>query len=102
MTATAKKLYGSTLTTNAGAVLLTATANTTVVTGVMICNKSANATTITLNVDGSALYAGASINANETWVIPSLRQVLLPGATVTGNAGASGAIDLRISGVEIA
>ncbi len=100
-----KKLFGGTLTTSAGATRYTVPASTTtVITSIVVCNKTSSAATITLGIDGTSAFAAASVNANETWFLgpEDIRQVLSAGATITGSAGTSSAIDLRISGAEIA
>jgi hypothetical protein len=104
VTATAKKLYGGTLSTSAGTVLYTApSSTTTVITSLTICNKTATAATITMAIDGVTLFAAATVNGNETWLIgPSdLRQAMATTTTITGSAGTSATIDVRISGAEI-
>jgi hypothetical protein len=104
MAVTAKKLYGGTLTTSAGAVLYTVpAATTTVVTNITICNKTTAAVSVTLTLDGAALFTAAPVAAHETWLIgpAELRQALPAAATVTGSAGAGSALDIRITGAEI-
>ena len=104
MTATAKKLYGGTLSTSAGTVLYTVPSSTvTVVTSLMICNKTGTAATITMAFDGVTLFSAATVNAGETWLIGpgDVRQVMATTTTITASAGTSATIDVRISGAEI-
>ncbi len=104
MTVTPKKLYGGTLSTTTSTTLYTVpSSTTTVVTNITVANKTSTAATITLAIDGTNLFTAASVNANETWTIgpQDLRHVMATTTTITGGAGTSSAIDVRISGAEI-
>lgn len=104
MAVTPKKLYGGTLSTTTSTVLYTVpSATTCVVTSITVCNKTSSVATVTVAVDGTSLFSGASVPANTTWTLgpEDVRLVMTAATTITGGAGTSSAIDLRISGTEI-
>ena len=83
------------------ATLYTVPSSTTaVVSNIIVANTSSSAQTFTLNLNGTALFSGATIAANSTALF-DLKQVLATTQTISGLASAT-SVNFHISGVEIA
>lgn len=73
---------------------------TTLVTNVVLCNKTATSRDVTLSLNGSALFSAVPVAANTT-VSFDIRQTLTAGQVVAGFASAGSSIDAHVSGIEI-
>lgn len=100
MTVTPATLARVELTATPTTTLYTATA-ATVVTNVVLVNKTANATTVTLDIDGKYVAYALPIAPSQTIII-DLRQHIAAGTkTIRGGAAAGSAVDCHISGVTL-
>ena len=110
MAVTVKKLVSSQQLTNANATYYTATNVTTIIDKCTVCNTTAGAVTLTLDLVDSGGSAGAServisalsIAAGQTYTCPEMvGQVLNSGDTLQGLASANTSLTIRVSGREI-
>lgn len=101
MATTSKTLFRGAATTNTATVLYTCTSpvTTTVVTNIVVTNTTSSAGTFTLGLGGTNLATTVAVGALDSTVI-DLKQVLIPGQTITGGASAT-SINFHIAGVEI-
>lgn len=101
MANTAKKLYAGTPGTTS-TTLYTAPASTkTIVKSVVIGNTTGTNATLTVNFAGIGLINAYSVAPNDTVVI-DLSLVLETGETITALQGTSSALNVHVSGVEVA
>ncbi|MCL6615560.1 MAG: hypothetical protein K6T39_00245 [Anoxybacillus ayderensis] len=101
MATTAKRLYKGTLGTSASTAYTVPTNTTTIVKNIMLINKTASAATATVTVAGIEVVYNYTVNANDFMVI-DLSLVMSAGETITVQAGTANAINVYISGVEVA
>ncbi|ANB56422.1 hypothetical protein GFC29_3138 [Anoxybacillus sp. B7M1] len=101
MAAIAKRLYKGTAETSP-TTAYTVPANTmTIVKNIVLTNKSASAATATVVIAGIEVVNNYSIDANDTVVI-DLSLVMNATETITVQSGTTSAINVYISGVEVA
>jgi hypothetical protein len=101
MADTLKTLYKGTLGTGSATLYAVPASTTTIVKEIILCNKTASATTASIAFDGGNIVAAKSIPANETLVI-ELHSILETTKIITGMAGTASAIDVFVSGIEVA
>ena len=105
MAITPKELYGGTLTTTLTTVLYTVPASTrTVVTSLTVVNTSGSTANLTLKVNGVARFTAEPIAAGARLLLGpnDLRWAMATGITITGGASAGSALEVSLSGAEIA
>lgn len=96
-----RPLVRAELNTTDTAVLYTVpVATTTVVTNILVSNKTGAAATFTLYLNEIEAYKDVTVNANSTLNI-DLKQALLATQTIQAGASANTAINIHISGIEI-
>ena len=100
MAETLKELFDGELTTTSTTLYTVAASATVIVTEIIVANKTATDTSATIRLGNSQVIPNKTIPANDALVV-KLYSTLSAGKTITGSAGASSAIDCRISGVEI-
>lgn len=76
------------------------TSTTTLITNVVLCNKTASAATASLALDGVSMFAAIPVAAYTT-VSFDVRQALAAGKSLSGSASAGSTIDAHVSGIEI-
>jgi len=95
------KLYNGTL-SDANVTLYTVPAGKqTIVKSLSLCNKTSSAATVILKLDGIHLLYELSIEANATYIMSAVDQILDTSDLIEGNASVGAAIDCIISGFEI-
>lgn len=98
--ATAKFLFGGTLTTSLVTLATSSAGVTTIIKEITICNKTASSVTVSIGIGSRFLLYNKPIAANDTIVI-ALSTVVPTGTAITGSAGTVSAVDIGISGVEV-
>ena len=95
---TPKKMYrGAASLTNT--TLYTVPASTqAVMTKLHVANTSSSAQTFTINLNGTAIYSGATIAANSGFTLDTA-EVLAAAETISGSASAT-SVNFSINGVE--
>lgn len=101
MAATAKRLYKGTAGTTASTAYTVPASTTTIVKNIVLTNKTASEATITITIAGTEIVYGYSVAANDTVVI-DLSLVMNATETITVQSGTTSAINVYISGVEVA
>lgn len=102
MANTIKPLARNLLTTTTSTVLYTVpSATTTVVTNIAVANITASAATLTLFLNDVEILSGVSVSANSTYII-DLKQALSTSETIKGGSDTGSALNIHITGVEIA
>ncbi len=101
MAATPKRLYKGTAGTSATTAYTVPTNTTTIVKNIVMTNKTGSAATITITIAGVEVVNNYSVAANDTVVI-DLSLVMSATETITVRAGTANAINVYISGVEVA
>lgn len=102
MPSTIKPLSRTALTTTTSTTLYTVpAATTTIVTNIIVSNISASAATVTLSLNDVVLLSTVSVAANSSTSI-DLKQALSATQTIKGGASANSALNIHITGVEIA
>jgi hypothetical protein len=102
MADTLKSLYRNTLGTSSSA-LYTAPASpvtTTILRNIILANKTTSAVTVTLDIGGTQIVPGITINPNSSKFI-DLYTIVQAGTAINGVAGTASAIDCTISGMEV-
>ncbi|MDB5054444.1 MAG: hypothetical protein JWM44_2494 [Bacilli bacterium] len=105
---TPKKLYGAQPSTILATLYTVPAATTEIIKEIVLTNTTATDATITLYLVDSGGTAGATnmllnaypVKAKDT-VFISMSEVLATGGTIQGLQGTSGAVTVRISGVEV-
>jgi len=100
MADTLKTLYSGTLGTGSGTLYTVPASTTTIVTELILANKTSSAATATITFDGKTIVGAKSIPANDSLVI-KLNSVLETTKIIAGLAGTGSAIDCYISGIEV-
>ena len=96
-----KNLYKGTL-ANSSATLYTVPALTkTILKEIVLCNKTALDATVTVTLDGINIVCGKTIAKNDTYVI-EFHSIVEAGKIIAALAGTASAIDIYISGIEVA
>lgn len=101
MAATAKRLYKGTAGTTSSTAYTVPASTTTIVKNIVLTNKTGSAATATVVIAGIEVINNYSVNANDTVVI-DLSLVMSATETITVQAGTANAINVYISGVEVA
>jgi hypothetical protein len=101
LAATPKRLYKGTAGTSASTAYTVPTNTTTIVKNIVLTNKTGSAATATVVIAGIEVINNYSVNANDTVVI-DLSLVMSATETITVQAGTANAINVYISGVEVA
>ncbi len=101
MAVVSKVLFRGAATTSTGTTLYTTPAGSTaIVTNIVVENSAATASTFTLALNSVPIASAVSVAANSVTVI-DMKQVLPATQTITGGASTT-AVDIHISGVEVA
>ena len=101
MATTAKVLGRGTLTDSSATLYTVPSATKAIISNIVLCNTSASARTVDLELDGVMLADGLAIAGASTVVI-DLRQVLDAADLIEGVASVTSEVTYHISGVEIA
>ncbi|OAT71867.1 hypothetical protein [Parageobacillus thermoglucosidasius] len=101
MAATPKRLYKGTAGTTSSTAYTVPANTTTIVKNIVLTNKSASAATVTVVIAGTEIINNYSIDPNDT-ISVDLSLVMSAGETITVQASAANAINIYISGVEVA
>jgi hypothetical protein len=101
LAATPKRLYKGTAGTTSSTAYTVPANTTTIVKNIVLTNKTGSAATITVVIAGTEVINNFSVNANDT-VTVDLSLVMSAGETITIQAGTASAINVYISGVEVA
>ncbi|MFX4305994.1 hypothetical protein F8N00_11430 [Exiguobacterium sp. A1_3_1] len=96
-----KKLYIGTPGTTSATLYTVPASTTTILKNVVLSNTTATAAIITINVAGKAIVSSYSVAANDTVVI-DLSLVLSATDTITGIQTTANAVNVFLSGVEVA
>lgn len=98
---TLKNLYKGTLGTSS-ATLYTVPSNTKVIIKeIILCNKTATDATATITFDGCNIISSKTVPKNDSYVV-EFHSILETGKIIAGLASAGTAIDVYISGIEVA
>jgi hypothetical protein len=89
---TIKNLYSNTLGTSSATLYTVPVATKTIVTEVMISNKTSLAAVATLTYGGKSFLTGKSVPANDSLIIKT-NTILETGTIIAGFAGTASAID---------
>lgn len=100
MAVTPATLARAELTATVTTTLYTATA-ATVVTSIVLCNKTGSATTVTLDIDGRYIAYALPIEASETITLDIRQHIAAGTKTIRGGAADASAVDIHISGVTL-
>lgn len=101
MAATLTSMYRGALSTTTTSTLATVTTGKTwSVTNIVVTNANSSSVTVTLALDGVALLAARTVNANDVLAF-DLKQVLGSTKTITGGASTGTGVTCHISGVEV-
>jgi hypothetical protein len=95
-----KRLYTGTLGTTSADLYTVPVSTKTVITEVVLANKTIGAVTATILIGTEKIVPDKSIPANDALVI-KLHTIMESGEVIKGLAGSSASIDCRISGVEV-
>jgi hypothetical protein len=98
---TALKLYAGTPSTSSATLFTSPTSTKTIVKCIVIGNTTSTVATITLGFAGTNLITAYSVDPNDTVTI-DLSLVLEASETITGLQGTASALNVHISGVEVA
>lgn len=103
MAAVSKRLAAGTLSDSNGTLYAapSATGAITIVKSLILCNTTAGAVTVTLKLNGTEIYSGKSLAANETLPVTGLDQVIGASEIIDGSASAASAVKYYISGKEV-
>lgn len=101
MVAKAKRLYKGTAGETSTTAYTVPASTTTIVKNIVLTNKTANDATITITIAGTEVVCGYSVVANNTTVI-DLSLVMNAAETITVQSDTANAINIYISGVEVA
>lgn len=101
MADTLKRLYGNTLSTSNTTLYTVPSATKTIVSELILTNKTGTDATATILFNGVNIIAGRTVKANNTLVI-GLHSLLEATNLIEGSAGTGSAIDVYISGIEVA
>ena len=101
MADTLKTFYSGTLGTSSTTLYSVPAVTKGIVKEILVCNKTASDATATITFDGINVIPGRTITAKDTLPI-ELHTVLEAGKIIAGLAGTGSAIDVIISGIEIA
>jgi len=96
-----KRFYKGTVGTTASTVYTVPASTSAIVSNIVLINKTGSAATVTVTVAGIEIVASYSVAANDTVVI-DLSLFMNTGETITVQAGTANAINIYISGVEVA
>jgi hypothetical protein len=104
-----KKLYWGTPGTTETTLYTVPTSTTTFIKEIWLCNTTSTAATISLSIVNSGGAAGTGNRILQAYSVPPNGVVVIAcqehmdaGDVISGLQGTSGAINLRISGVEVA
>lgn len=100
MTDTLKRLAGGTLTTGSVTLYTAPSSTTTIVKELILCNKTAASTTVTISFNSVNIVFAKTVAANDSLILP-LTSILQTTNIIAGLASSSSAIDYYISGIEI-
>jgi hypothetical protein len=101
LAATAKRLYKGTAGTSATTTYTVPASTTTIVKNIVLTNKTGSAATVTVTVAGIEIIYNYSVAPNDAVTI-DLSLVMNATETIEVQANAAGAINVYISGVEVA
>uniref|UniRef100_A0A7U3YCT9 Uncharacterized protein n=1 Tax=Geobacillus sp. (strain Y4.1MC1) TaxID=581103 RepID=A0A7U3YCT9_GEOS0 len=101
MATTPKRLYKGTAGTTSTTVYTVPASTTTIVKNIVLTNKTGSAATITITIAGTEVVYNYSVAANDT-VVLDLSLVMSATEIITVQAGTANAINVYISGVEVA
>lgn len=101
MADTLKTLYKGTLGTASATLYTVPLVTKGIVKEIILCNKTATDATATITFDGASIVGAKTIAAKDTLVI-ELHSVLEAEKIIAGLAGTVTAIDVFISGIEVA
>jgi hypothetical protein len=100
MTTTSKVLARTAAATTSTTLYTTPAGTTAVVTNIVICNPTASAATASMTINAIDFLGSVSIAANSSAFF-DLKQVV-PATQVIAGSASTTAVDIHISGVEIA
>lgn len=98
MAALNTRLYGGTLTASAVDLYTVPDAKRAIVKTVSLCNKTANAITVTLKLGSQYFLYAYPVDAYDTIVLSPMDHVLTAGEIINGNASAATSLDIIVSG----
>ncbi|MEK4883490.1 hypothetical protein NST81_01995 [Bacillus sp. FSL W8-0223] len=101
MAANPKRLYKGTSDTTSTTAYTVPENTTTIVKNIVLTNKTPSAATITIAVAGTEVVYGYFVAANDTVVI-DLSLVMNATETITVQSDTANAVNIYISGVEVA
>lgn len=96
-----KKLYVGTPGTTSATFYTTPASTNTILKNIVLTNTTATAAIVTINVAGKAIVSGYTVQPNDTVVI-DLSLVLNATDTITGVQTTASAVNVFLSGVEVA
>lgn len=100
MATTSKALFRGAASTSSTTLYTTPSATTTIVTEIVVTNTSSSAGTFTINLNGTAIASGATVNGNDSTII-QIKQPIAATQLIAGLASAT-SINFHIAGVEVA
>jgi len=101
MADTLKNLYKGTLGTSSATLYTVPASTKTIIKEMVICNKTGTDATVTISFDGATIIGIKIVPKNDTYVV-ELHSIIEAGKIIAGLAGAASAIDVYISGIEVA
>lgn len=96
-----KKLYVGTPSTTSATLYTTPASTNTILKNIVLTNTTAAASIVTIGVAGKNIVSGYAVAANDTVVI-DLSIVLNAADTITGVQTTASAVNVFLSGVEVA
>lgn len=100
MADTYKNLYKGTLANTSGTLYTVPVSTQTLITEIVLCNKTTTDATATITIDGTNIICGKTIPKNETYVV-ELHSIIEASKIIAGLSGTASAIDIYISGIEV-
>lgn len=93
-----KRIYNGTLAASSAALYTVPAGYEAIIKTISICNKTANASTVTIKLGSFYLCYLYPIDAYDTIILSPTDHILSAAEILAGNAGAANAIDLIVSG----
>lgn len=92
------RIYGGTLATSAADLYTVPDAKRLIVKTISLCNRTANAVTVTLKLGSQYFLSEYPIDPHDTIVLSPMDHILAAAEIINGNASAASALDIIISG----
>lgn len=101
MADTLKQLYKGTLGTSSATLYTVPASTTAIIKEIVLANKTATDATATITFDGVNIVPAKKVPANDALVV-ELHSIMPTATIIAGLAGTASAIDIYVSGIEVA